>query len=419
MAEPYTDGVRLPAAAILVSAFLIANPVFAQSDCEARRSAARDAEKALRACLRGGAGACVDEFSRRDATAKAASDCAEATPAPAPTPSNSGRLAVLVEGLEGEERDRVAGAMREGLADHPVLEAGTVRAAREFLGVASLDADAMTRLRSDLETERLIVLEVRADANLRYLSMRVVGGSGSTPRFAEATEEALPAEAKRLVAELVPPPPKPVAAAPTPSPEATPVAVAIAPTPVPASTPTVGVPPAPRVHTPPWYSRTNVDVVAIAGNKRLNAEQWAPLASQTELGISSTAGRTASFLRGAGGFTYSFGSGTADGVRVRSSIYEAFLGVRLHSRLRWGRPYAEAGPALVSMSNVAELDTGTQKVRATGAGVWAGGGIAVSLGRAQAGVQLRYSAAPLRANDRTIAAGGLHVGATLGVALGR
>lgn len=395
----------------------------ASETCDSLRSGAQTAESALRDCLRSG-GSCAREFERRDSLVDAAAACVDVAPTPVRSvvADTSSSIAIHVEAAPGAERDAALEAARAALPHKNILDAGTVRAAREFLDSPSFDG---AKLRRDLGADQLLVLELQAQGDMRFVAFRVVTESDTEtpkPRFAEATAATLSAEISRVVAELFPntvaaaaaPPEPAVTPAGVPSPSPTPI-VHVRPSPFPTSTPT----PLPR--TPSLWSKLDADVDALAANKRLDPDQWAPLSSQAELGIVTTIGHRDSMLRATANVTYSFGSETAEGVPVNSRTWAVSLGPRLMlpKVSRWAQPYVEVGPTWMSVVNRADLASGSQTVSGSALGFWGGAGVRVPLGPAHAVVGARYSSATMRLNDRTVDAGGLHLAAAVGVTLGR
>lgn len=233
-----------PDASFLVLFAILAAPVaHAEDDCAAKRAELAAAKEALRDCRRSGK-SCDDVLARRDAAEAAAASCPPAPPesAPArapsateaaPAPARTGKLALLVEAPKADPLDAAA---REALAGATVLDAGSVRAARSFLGLTGdLDDAGAEKLRASVGADRLIIVQVKADGVKRFVAVKTVdqGVSGiAARRFSETSEAEVPAAVKQLVGAL------PAIAAP---PSTAPVAVAAptaAPTAAPAPTPT-------------------------------------------------------------------------------------------------------------------------------------------------------------------------------------
>lgn len=146
----------------------------------------------------------------------------------------AGKVAVIVDGPDAAALEAAA---RDALAGADVLDPGAVRAARAFLGAGAASDEGLASLRSSLNVDRLLVIDVKSEGAKRFLGVRAIDAGGTSRRFGESTDADLEETVKRLVADLpapaaapAPPVPTPVAAAPvaTPPPSWTP-----APTPAP------------------------------------------------------------------------------------------------------------------------------------------------------------------------------------------
>lgn len=433
---------------MLLLSTCVAAPAWADDPCETENAELASAEKALDDCLAAGESGCDAEQARNENAARAAGRCEdEAVPAavlpsresaadedpvpdgseetvdpaedpdrealaeqedeaePEPEPSRI-RIGVLIEGVTGAERDAAEAAARETLAGATLVDAGAIRSARAFLGTDTLDDAAAAKLRSELGADRLLVVEVKAEAAARYLALRIIDEEDAVRRFAEATDATLAEEVKRLIADL--PPPASAAAAP-PEPAVKPAPVASNPVPA-------GRPPAVPAFEP-W--RPYVDVNLFAGSKSLAASHWAPLAAHSELGALVTVGGPNWPVHGASDFYYSFDGGKVGGANVRVTTMEACFGVRRIFDLPVVRPHAGGGLVFMTVANTASANGQTEFAGGSGTGFWLGGGAIVRVGtRANLGLQLRYSSVSAMINGRNVPAGGLHVGATLGFGFG-
>lgn len=162
-----------PDASFLVLFAILAAPVAHAEDCAAKRAELAAAKEALRDCRKSGK-SCDAVLERRDAAEAAAAPCPpappESAPAPArtpsateaaPAPARTGKLALLVEAPKPDPLDAAA---REALAGATVLDAGSVRAARSFLGLTGdLDDAGAEKLRASVGADRLIIVQIKAD----------------------------------------------------------------------------------------------------------------------------------------------------------------------------------------------------------------------------------------------------------------
>lgn len=427
----------LAAGGILAASAARSEPAVSCSELTGRLEAS---DTALKRCLELGLGECEDEQAARDAIAADVARCesgedapaadatpvpvetaSESVPSPEPTPAATpspllGRkVGVLVEGATGSEEEAIHAGARLGLAGATYVDPGSLRAARAFLG-ASLDEDALARLRTDVGADRLVVVQLKKEGTARFLAVKVFDPGAATQRFATSTPETLGDEVRRVLAAL-----PPIAEAATVAAAATP--------PVPQSSP----PPSTWTPAPTWTPAqpqdepafvargTYFDLNVFAGMKALSAEDWEPLASQTEIGFLGTVGGSTWPVLLATDFYYSFASGEVDGIALSAMTTEVCSGLRLVIPRESLRLHAAAGVVYASVSTTARLDGGAEIAQGFGTGVWAGGGVFLRLGRsANLGAQLRYSSAradiPLYGTAQ--AAGGLHLGMTFGFGFG-
>ena len=367
-------------------------------DCTGAEEAVRASQRALEDCTRVGIGPCTDE-EQAVADAQSALDrCKGGEPTTPPKlfrPAFDGTVAVLVEASSDEDAVAIRAGALVALTGIDVIEGGAVRAAQAFLG-ASPTPEAVETLLSAVKADELLVIAVKPEKDLRFLSFKIVGRRAQT-RFAEATTSTLGEVVKSTVSEFYPlievvpvPTPRPfVWATPTP-------------------TPAPGPPP------PPWIVHASL----FAGRKSLRANDWAPLAQQNEAGLLTNIGQTSWPVLAACDVTYSSSKGSVENVQLRSTTLEAAFGGRRSFQLPLVQPEVGGGFVFTRVNNSAEFPDKTETVSATGFGYWISGGGSVRIRSLTAGLHLRFSSANATLGKRSLDTGGFHLGVAAGVNFG-
>ena len=154
------------------------------------------------------------------------------------------------------------------------------------------------------------------------------------------------------------------------------------------------------------------DVNFFGGRKMLAESEWGPLATQNEIGGFATVGPTSWPVHLA---LEAYGS-RASHDDTSATIVEVGAGARRIFDMGPIRPYVGAGIDFVRADYIvvdAFDDHHVKKDRGTG--YWAGGGAAFRMGKfGNVGVQFRYSSAEVGIGSRSISAGGVHAGVTVG-----
>ena len=385
----------------------------------------KDASKALKDCQASGK-PCVGEKALKDWAVGALESCANGgvpgpRPGESPPPSETRKVALLVNGGAMTEQDAVLSGARLGIADAGA-DASAIR------GATPVDDAAMRKLRTELSAERLVAIDIGVTGARRLLAIWIVDANGVREATVDVPAAALGEESRKAVSALLAPgrvtpaatpEPTPVVAA-TPMPTRTPAPVAIAtprstPTPKPTPKPT----PRPVTAGKPCGAWLALDV--LGGTKFLDDSDWAPLTTQTEVGAMATIGSGRLPVHLAVDGSYSFGSGKANGIPIRAQTMELCVGPRLVLPAGPMRIHLGGGGAFASVNTVAEADGGDLTASGTGLGAWAGGGMSLRLGRSGTlGVNARYTHADAEISDfdTTQSAGGLHVGVTIGFGAG-
>lgn len=295
----------------------------------------------------------------------------------------NGRVAVLVRTTAGGEA-LVDGA-RHAYGEVTVIDAEAVSAAMLRDGESLLTERRMKGIRASVAADRLLVIELHVtQAGLRLLQLRAFDATGkSHRRNVEVTDATMLERFRRMLEDL---------------------------------------PPAlPRKKTFAEHARFATtdddvffDVNVFGGRKMMSDSDWGALATQNEVGLLGTFGPTRWPVHLA---LEGYGARSFDGGNSSTTITEFSGGLRRVFAFGPVRPFvgAGAGYTLAAYSQRG-LETKTDR----GTVIWAGAGAAFRVrSYGNVGVQVRYSTADVTLGSRTVDAGGVHLGVTVGMGSAR
>lgn len=155
------------------------------------------------------------------------------------------------------------------------------------------------------------------------------------------------------------------------------------------------------------------DVNLFGGRKMLSKSDWGALATQDEVGLYGTFGGSRWPVHLA---LEAFGSRASDG-DASATIVEVGVGARRIFDIGPVRPYLGFGGDFVRADYIVRTSAATDVVKKDrGTGWWIGAGATYRMGRyGNVGAQLRYSSAEVGIGSRSVSAGGIHAGVTLGL----
>ena len=155
------------------------------------------------------------------------------------------------------------------------------------------------------------------------------------------------------------------------------------------------------------------DVNLFGGRKMLSESDWGPLATQNEVGLYGTFGAPRWPVHLA---LEAFGSRAADG-DASATIVEVGVGARRIFDMGPVRPYLGAGADFVRADYIVRTSAATDVVKKDrGTGWWIGAGATYRMGKyGNVGAQIHYSSAEVGIGSRSVSAGGIHAGVTLGL----
>ena len=298
----------------------------------------------------------------------------------------NGRVAVLVRTTAGGEA--LVDVARRVYGEVTVVDAESVSAAMLRDEEGLLTEARMKGIRASATADRLLVIELHVTAaGLRLLQLRAVDATGkSHRRNIEVTDATMLERLKRMLEELPP-----------------------------------ALPPKKTFAEHARFATTDddffFDVNAFGGRKTMSDSDWEELASQNEVGILGTFGPTSWPIHLA---LEGYGARSAHG-NTSTTITEFSTGLRRVFALGPVRPFAGAGVGFTRAEYVVEVSEGEFESESDhGSVIWAGAGAAFRFGKyGNVGLQLRYSAADVTLGPRTVDAGGVHVGVTVGMGSAR
>lgn len=170
-------------------------------------------------------------------------------------------------------------------------------------------------------------------------------------------------------------------------------------------------------HEPPPANDVRWGAVeGFLGVKSLSRADWDPVATQTAVGVVGTIGDPSWPILAAADLHVSLGRGHAQGARIVGSTSELCIGIRRVLEFKPAmRSDVSAGLAMTNISNLATF-SGDARERASGnaLGYWLGAGISHHSGFRLVGFRVRYSAASIDVGPKSVRAGGIHAGLTIG-----
>lgn len=297
----------------------------------------------------------------------------------------NGRVAVLVRTTGGEPLVDVA---RQVYGEVTVVDAEAVSAAMLQDKEALLTEARMKGIRASAAADRLLVIElIVTETGLRLLQLRAFDATGkSHRRNIEVTDATLRERFRRMLEEL---------------PQAL-----------------------PRKKTFAEHARFATtddpfffDVNVFGGRKTMSESDWDALAIQNEVGLLGTFGPANWPVHLA---LEGYGARSSDR-NTSTNITEFSTGLRRVFALGPVRPFVGAGVGFTRADYKVEVsddvfETDTDR----GTVLWAGAGVAFRFRTyGNVGVQLRYSTADVTLGSRTVDAGGVHLGVTVGMGSAR
>ena len=168
------------------------------------------------------------------------------------------------------------------------------------------------------------------------------------------------------------------------------------------------------------------DINFFLGQKQLEQDDWGSLSQQLEIGVESAWSQRRWPVAIAADLLYSAEQrdrrSQTQGLITRSgNTLELDLGLRRYLRFGIVRPFVGAGGGFAMVQVNEESAFFTEQQNGSAFGWWAGGGVALRLGRTgNVGFSVRWSDYRVRSNDfpGSVAGGGLHVGILVGFGTG-
>lgn len=290
-----------------------------------------------------------------------------------------GHVAVLVFTTSGTAT--LEGATRRVHPEVIAVDAGAVRSTMMADGESVLTHVRAEEIRAKERADRLLVLELHpTGSGERLLIVRAYDATGATPRRSVAvTDETMGERLERTLRDLPP-----------------------------------AVPPKKTLSS--WLATTKdvlfFDVNAFGGRKMLDEEDWEALAVHNEIGATGTFGPPNWPVHVA---LEAYGSRAAH-AKTSTTTVEIGAGVRRIFDFGAIRPYVGLGVEGARADYIVEVDEEVFETEADrGIGAWIGGCASFRFGNyGNVGVLVRYSTAEVELGARTVDAGGLHVGVTIG-----